>query len=419
MKTIFLHLVIFYGFINLTTSNTSELPIYNVINDILSIGRYGSNGKYNPNIDLNTGQIIRRHGYPSEAHFITTEDGYLLTLHRIPGKPKSHPVLLQHGILCSSVHWVLNGPKYALAFELADSGYDVWLGNFRGNVYTKAHVNMSTADPNFWEFSFHELGIYDLPAMISYITNLKQSNLTYIGHSMGTTSFYVMSIMRPDIASKVQMMFSFAPVAYMGHLNSPIDILAPFTTNLMWYFHEFGENEFVPLNDVILTFIRYFCDSGFIQQEICFTVLSIIVGFDKAENNNTLLPVIMGHTPDSTSYKTINHYTQMISSDKFRQYDYGPIKNLKVYNSVTPPDYDTSKICVPIALYYSENDNFSDVTDVLHLSKELKYLVDLYKIPFKKFNHFDFLFAIHAPSLVYTRLLQTLKENTNKAPTNC
>lgn len=251
--------------------------------------------------------------------------------------------------------------------------------------------------------------------MISYITNLKQSNLTYIGHSMGTTSFYVMSIMRPDIASKVQMMFSFAPVAYMGHLNSPIDILAPFTTNLMWYFHEFGENEFVPLNDVILTFIRYFCDSGFIQQEICFTVLSIIVGFDKAENNNTLLPVIMGHTPDSTSYKTINHYTQMISSDKFRQYDYGPIKNLKVYNSVTPPDYDTSKICVPIALYYSENDNFSDVTDVLHLSKELKYLVDLYKIPFKKFNHFDFLFAIHAPSLVYTRLLQTLKENT----TNC
>ncbi|XP_015184618.1 PREDICTED: lipase 3-like, partial [Polistes dominula] len=106
-----------------------------------------------------------------------------------------------------------------LAFDLADNGFDVWIGNFRGNVNTKAHVNKSTADPTFWEFCFHELGIYDLPAMISYITNVKQSNLTYIGHSMGTTSFYVMSSLRSDIASKVQMMFSLAPVAYMGHLN--------------------------------------------------------------------------------------------------------------------------------------------------------------------------------------------------------
>lgn len=58
-------------------------------------------------------QIISRHGYPSEAHTIRTEDGYLLTLHRIPGdktgKRGGQPVFLQHGLLGSSVDWVVNG----------------------------------------------------------------------------------------------------------------------------------------------------------------------------------------------------------------------------------------------------------------------------------------------------------------------
>lgn len=76
------------------------------------------------------------------------------------------------------------------------------------------------------------MGIYDLPAVISYITNLKQSNLTYIGHSMGTTAFYVMSIMRQDVANRVQMMFSLAPAIYMTHMKSPIRFLAPFSRNL-------------------------------------------------------------------------------------------------------------------------------------------------------------------------------------------
>lgn len=43
-----------------------------------------------------------------------TDDGYLLTLHRIPGKSKSHPVLVQHGLLASSADWVIPGPKKGL-----------------------------------------------------------------------------------------------------------------------------------------------------------------------------------------------------------------------------------------------------------------------------------------------------------------
>jgi len=53
--------------------------------------------------------MIREAGYPVEAHVITTEDGYLLTLHRIPGGNDSLPVLLLHGLICSSSKWLIPG----------------------------------------------------------------------------------------------------------------------------------------------------------------------------------------------------------------------------------------------------------------------------------------------------------------------
>jgi lysosomal acid lipase/cholesteryl ester hydrolase len=77
-------------------------------------------------------------------------------------------------------------------------------------------------------YSWHEMAIYDLPAAITFITHMKKNKLTYIGHSMGTTMFYVMAIQRPKIASNVKVMFSFAPIAFMTHLKSPIRLLVPF-----------------------------------------------------------------------------------------------------------------------------------------------------------------------------------------------
>lgn len=76
------------------------------------------------------------------------------------------------------------------------------------------------------------MGLHDLPAELQYITRLKRSKIIYIGHSMGTTMFYVMASQRQDIASKVELMFSLAPVAFMNHLESPIRFLAPFSYDI-------------------------------------------------------------------------------------------------------------------------------------------------------------------------------------------
>ncbi|KAI8427544.1 hypothetical protein MSG28_002059 [Choristoneura fumiferana] len=63
-------------------------------------------------------------------------------------------------------------------------------------------------------FSWHEIGYYDLPAMIDYvIKNTKVSKLQYVGFSQGTTAFWVMASTRPEYNDKISAMQALAPIA--------------------------------------------------------------------------------------------------------------------------------------------------------------------------------------------------------------
>lgn len=104
-------------------------------------------------------------------------------MHRIP-RPGAQPVYLQHGIMDSSAGWIIMGPHSSLGYYLYDLGYDVWLGNNRGNRYSKNHTYLSTKSKEFWDFTFHEIGNYDIPAMFDHIlgaTNFTRAH--YIAHS--------------------------------------------------------------------------------------------------------------------------------------------------------------------------------------------------------------------------------------------
>merc|ERR1712126_285616 len=104
--------------------------------------------------------LIQEEGYPAETHTVTTCDGYILTIHRIPmsrlaahtpGSVPGHPVLHLHGYESSSAEVVLRGARNGLGFLLSDQGYDVWLINYRGNTYSRNHTTLSP-DQKFGTF---------------------------------------------------------------------------------------------------------------------------------------------------------------------------------------------------------------------------------------------------------------------------
>ena len=69
--------------------------------------------------------------------------------------------------------------------------------------------------------------------MIDYVlAKTGQEKLHYVGHSMGTTGFFVAMDHRPEYQEKVIMAHLLAPVAYVENMISPISWLAPFVEEL-------------------------------------------------------------------------------------------------------------------------------------------------------------------------------------------
>lgn len=69
------------------------------------------------------------------------------------------------------------------------------------------------------------------------------------------------------------------------------------------------------------------------------------------------MPVFLSYFPSGTSLKTVEHFSQLITSGgMFRMFDYGPQENLKLYNQADPPEYDVANIKLPVHLFVGMND---------------------------------------------------------------
>ncbi|XP_017770541.1 PREDICTED: lipase 3-like [Nicrophorus vespilloides] len=376
--------------------------------------------KLHSDAGLNALELIEKYEYPIERHNVVTDDGYILEMHRIPhgrtnaGMQNKEPVLVMHGLLSSSADWVNFGEK-SLGFILADLGYDVWLGNARGSRWSRKHVRLSPDynQSEYWSFSWNEIGKYDLPAKIDYIiNNTGHKKIFYIGHSQGTTSFWVMGSERPEYNDKIRLMAALGPVAYMQNLHNPTAQEASENIETIQSLIEaFGLHEFLPYSENTTSLGIELCDDGSELQEACLDAIFMICGPDPDQLDPSLLPVIWTNIPAGTSSKQFLHYAQGIKSGIFRQFDYySDEKNNAMYGQPTPPNYDLSKVKAPVALYYGKNDWLAAVKDVEQLSEELGNVVVDHLIEYEHFNHLDFLWGRDVYDMVYEQLLDLMKK---------
>lgn len=110
------------------------------------------------------------------------------------------------------------------------------------------------------------------------------------------------------------------------------------------------------------------------------------------------------------SFRQSIHFSQWIRTGGFRQYDYGKIKNLQIYGTETPPDYNLTNVVAPIAYYYGKHDIMVPPQDQEASIALLPNVVDQYLYPYSGFTHMDTYYGNDAAPEAYDRALKLMEE---------
>lgn len=315
-------------------------------------------------------EYLGKYGIPVEQHWATATDGYILEIFRM-ARPGAPVLLLQHGILCSSWHWLINSPAIAPGIQLYNGGYDVWMTNSRGNTYSRNHTTLKpNHNKEFWNFTFDEMGRFDVPANIGYILkHTGKPTLTFVGWSQGTSQFFVSMTdakVRAYVEKSVNLFVALSPVTWMKHQKSKLmSILTSLHIDQDW-------DTFFPYG--FLNWASAPAEADFLCKItlglLCKFTVDLVCGTSSLDTAPAI-ENFTAHFPAGVSTKELVHYAQLIRSNHFRDFDYGPRGNIKQYGQKEPPAYNVSSIRVPTALFVGGTDDLGDPKDNENLVQHL------------------------------------------------
>ncbi|KAF2886716.1 hypothetical protein ILUMI_19457, partial [Ignelater luminosus] len=255
---------------------------------------------------------------------------------------------------------------------------------------------------------FHDIGLYDLPAFIDYILHVTgEEKLFYIGHSQGTTDFFVLNSEKPEYNKKFRLMVGLGPAAYFSNTKTPvIHFLAAYDNEIQALVDRYLLYEILPYSPLLTTAAQKFCNDNSPFQNVCAGIVYIGVGYSN-QLNKSMMPVFLSNAPAGVSYKHWRHLTQIYLSGKVPMYDYGEKKNLRKYGQANPPEYNLTKITAPVALYYGANDLLIVQEDVDKTASMMQNVVVNKRIP--DFNHVDYLWGIDVVDLLFNDILKLME----------
>ncbi|KAF8839438.1 alpha/beta-hydrolase [Paxillus ammoniavirescens] len=317
------------------------------------------------------GELCSYYGYAHEEHVVMTKDGYLLTLHRVPEPkgqmpapaPANKPVVyLHHGLLMNSEVWVcLTDEERCLPFVLAEQGFDVWLGNNRGNKYSKKAVHRSPTSSKFWDYSLDDFAWHDIPDSIAYILDRTHvCSLSYIGFSQGTAQAFAALSLNPQLNQKVNVLIALAPAVSPAGLSARVvDALMKASPTSVYLF--FGRKAILsstPTWQAIFypPIFTYIIDGA----------LRFLFAWRGDNIASSQKIAAYAHLYSYTSVKAVVHWFQIMREAAFQMYDddvsTGGALHGRAYR---PTRFPTRNITTPVLLVYGAVDSLVDVDVML------------------------------------------------------
>lgn len=355
-------------------------------------------------------------GYSAEEHVIQTEDGYFLGLHRLarrkgeedqhvnagPGSVQKKVVYLHHGLFMNSEVWVcLTEKERALPLMLVEAGYDVWLGNNRGNKYSKKSIHSSPASLKFWDFSIDEFALHDIPDTLSYILDTtKRGSLSYIGFSQGTAQAFATLAIHPKLNEKVDVFIALAPaMSPPGLSNGIVSSLIKASPEVLYLL--FGRKSLLSSATTWQSLLYPPIFVRFIDDPI-----RILFNWQTKNIQQNQKLAAYPHLFSFTSTKCVVHWFQIIRNGTFQMFDdevQGLLQVSQGRRFYKPAKYPTKNIRTPIVLVYGGSDSLVDINVML---KELPKHTIAKEIP--HYEHLDFLWASDVDKLVHPHVFDAL-----------
>ncbi|ESW33739.1 hypothetical protein PHAVU_001G095000 [Phaseolus vulgaris] len=360
------------------------------------------------------------HGYKCQEHEVTTNDGYILSVQRIPegrangsgSRTRKQPVIIQHGVLVDGMTWLLNPPEQDLPLILADNGFDVWIANSRGTRFSRRHISLDPSSPAFWNWSWDELVSYDLPAIFNYVFTQTQQKINYVGHSLGTLTALA-SFSEGKLVNQLKSAALLSPIAYLSHMNTALGVIAAksFVGEVTTLF---GLAEFNPKGLPVDAFLKSLCAYPGID---CYDLITELTGKNCCLNSSTV-DIFLRNEPQSTSTKNMVHLAQTVRRGVLTKFNYvRPDYNIMHYGDVFPPIYNLSNIPhdLPLFISYGGRDALSDARDVQNLLDNLKFHdVDKLSVQFiKEYAHADYVMGFNAKDFVYNAVISFFNHQVN------
>ncbi|XP_063624782.1 gastric triacylglycerol lipase-like [Cydia splendana] len=358
-------------------------------------------------------ELTQLNGYQSEEHAVVTEDGYVLTLYRIAKgakcqeENKQTPVFFMPPLLSAADTAIEAGPDAAIPYLISDACFDTWVGSPRGTYNGRKHVRL---DPDkhkeFWNFSVDEIGTYDVPAMVNYVLNYTNTEkLMYVGFSQGGGSFFVMCSERPEMCKKVKLMIGLAPATRHWYTKSAFfrllfksveDNLDVFDDLRIWE---------VMGRDQVTAALSVVCRNNL---KLCEWLVSVVDSSHPGSVAVSTYVSMLDRFPAGTSVQNMVRFSQSCRSKKFVKFSYGTKKNLEIYGSLDPPEYNLTAADVPILLMVGKNDAIVDVRDVKWLAGKLPNVKETVIVNDSQWNHVDMFYSQFIKVMIFPKILEYL-----------